>query len=105
MDHRSTRREVLGLFGAAALAALPVRVIAADAAKLELNDPTAKALGFVENAAKLDAKAEPTFKPGSHCAGCALYAKATEKAGYAGCGAFGGKLVPAAGWCRAYAAG
>ena len=105
MNHRSTRREVLGLFGAAALAALPVRVIAADAAKLDAGDPTAKSLGFVENAAKLDAKSEPTFKAGSHCGSCALYAKATEKAGYAACGAFGGKLVPATGWCRAYAAG
>lgn len=104
MNTSTTRRQFLGLCGAAALAAIPVRVLAQTAAKLDTNDTMAKALGYVENAKKVDAKKEAAFKPGSHCGSCSLYAKAQEKSGYAPCGAVGGKLVAAAGWCRAYAA-
>ena len=105
MSHSTSRRSFLGLCGAAALAALPIRVIAAAPAKLDINDPNAKALGYVEDAGKLKAGQEAAFKTGSHCGSCALYAKAQEKAGHAPCGAFGGKLVASKGWCRAYAPG
>lgn len=105
MNTQTTRRAFLGLCGAAALAAIPVRVLAQNAAKLDLKDPTAAALGYVENAAKITAAKEPTFKAGSHCGSCQLYTAAKEVAGYAPCGAFGGKLVSKAGWCKAYAAG
>lgn len=104
MSMQPTRRAFLGLCGAAALAAIPVRVLAQTApGKLDLKDPTAVALGYVENAAKIKAASEPTFKAGSHCGNCKLYTLAQEKAGYAPCGAFGGKLVSKAGWCKAYA--
>ncbi len=104
MSMQTTRRAFLGLCGAAALAAIPVRVLAQAApAKLDVKDPTAVALGYVENAAKITAAKEPTFKAGSHCGSCALYGKAQEKAGYAPCGAVGGKLVAKAGWCKAFA--
>lgn len=106
MTTSPSRRQFLGLCATAALAAIPVRVLAADPApaKLDLNDPTAKALGYVENAAKLKPGAEAAFKAGSICGNCKLYVNAQEKAGYAPCGAVGGKLVAKAGWCRAYVA-
>ena len=34
------------------------------------NEPQAKSLGYVEDATKVDAKANPNFKPGQHCANC-----------------------------------
>lgn len=105
MTINTNRRAFIGLCGAAALAAIPVRVLAQAApAKLDLKDPTAVALGYVENAGRLTAAKEPTFKPKSHCGNCALYVKAQEKAGHAPCGAFGGKLVASAGWCKAWVA-
>ncbi|WP_028079932.1 high-potential iron-sulfur protein [Solimonas soli] len=71
--------------------------------KLSVNDPTAKALNYTEDASKVDAAKAPTYKKGSHCATCALYQAAAAKGDYAPCGAFGGKLVAAKGWCAAYA--
>ena len=106
MTHSTSRRAFLALCGTAALtAALPLKVIAAAPAKLDINDPTARALGYVDDASKLKVGQEATFKAGSHCGSCALYTKTQEKAGHAPCGAFGGKLVANKGWCRAYAAG
>jgi hypothetical protein len=71
---------------------------------LAASDPSAAALGYVENAAKLDPAKEAAFKKGSHCAGCSLYQAAQAGGGYAPCAAFPGKSVNANGWCRAYAA-
>ncbi len=105
MSYQTSRRSFLGLCGAAALATFPLQSMAqAAATKLDVNDPTAKSLGFVENASTLTPAKEAAFKPGSHCASCQLYGAAEAKGGYAPCGAFGGKLVPQNGWCRAYTA-
>lgn len=70
-------------------------------AKLSQSDPTAKALGYSEDATKVDTKKYPTYKTGSVCANCTLY---SGKVGAATgpCGAFGGKLVSAKGWCMAW---
>lgn len=72
--------------------------------KLSTSDPTAQALHFVEDVSALDKSQAPTYKEGSHCGDCVLYQTASEKDGYAPCGAFGGKLVPRSGWCAAWAA-
>jgi hypothetical protein len=91
---------------ATAVVAVPMlRSITADAADLPHlaeSDATAKALGYVENASKIDPAKEAAFKKGSHCAGCALYQGGT--AAFGPCAAFPGKSVSAKGWCRAYAA-
>ncbi len=68
------------------------------------SDPAAKALGYVEDATKLDPAKETTYKKGSKCSGCALYQVAQAQGGYAPCAAFPGKAVNANGWCRAFAA-
>src|SRR4029077_11613269 len=40
---------------------------------LDANDGTAKALGYVADASKVDTAAHPTFKAGQRCATCAQY--------------------------------
>ena len=64
-------------------------------------DATAKSLGYVADAKKVDPKANPNYKPGQHCANCMQY---TGKAGAAAgpCNIFPGKDVAAAGWCKVW---
>lgn len=101
-----TRRHFLklALCSAAALPLAAVPDASAGAAHLAVDDPTAKALGYTENAAKIDPAKEAAYKKGSACASCALYQAAQAEGGYAPCAAFAGKAVNAKGWCRAYAA-
>jgi High potential iron-sulfur protein len=75
--------------------------VAAGLPPLDPADPTAKALGFVTDASKVDAKASPTFKPSQKCGTCAQF---QGKAGdaTAGCNIFAGKSVPATGWCMVW---
>ena len=78
-----------GLAGAAALA------------PLEASDPSAKALGFVTDATKVDAAANPTYKVGQKCATCAQYqGKVTDPS--AACTIFAGHSVPGQGWCKVW---
>jgi hypothetical protein len=69
---------------------------------LDPSDPTAKALGFVNDATKVDTKTQPTFKPSQKCGTCAQY---QGKAGdaTAACTIFAGKSVPQGGWCQVWA--
>lgn len=90
--------------GAAALPLLRLAPAqAADLPHLSPDDPTAKALGYTNDASKIDPKKETAFKAGSHCATCALYTAPTS-GDWGACGAFAGKAVNQGGWCRAYAA-
>ena len=89
----STLVPALGLIGKSSQAA--------DLTPLDPNDPTAKALGFVTDAAKVDAAANPTFKAGQRCSACAQY-QGTSTDATAGCTIFAGHSVPAGGWCRAF---
>lgn len=79
------------------------RLAAAQAAPplVKEDDPTAVALGYVNDAAKIDAKKQPVYVSGSSCSVCALFqGKATEA--NAACLVFGGKLVAAKGWCTGW---
>ena len=63
----------------------------AQAAALDPNDPTAKALGYVAASAT----------PGQKCSGCAQFqGKAADATG--GCTIFAGKTVSAGGWCKSW---
>lgn len=97
---RGFLKSALAIVAGSALA--PMLAAAADLPRLVESDPAAKALGYVEHAAKLDPAKEPTFQKGRQCSGCALYQAAQEKGGYAPCAAFPGKQVSAKGWCRAF---
>jgi hypothetical protein len=63
--------------------------------------PTAKALGYNEDATKVDAKKSVNYKPGQLCSNCL---QQTGKAGdtWRPCNLFVGKLVNANGWCNVY---
>src|SRR6266403_357825 len=107
MKSKISRRAVVrdGLIAGAFIPALGLLADSATAAglpALDPKDPTAQALGFVTDAGKVDAKANPTFKPTQKCSTCAQYqGKATDAT--AGCNIFAGKSVPAGGWCKVWA--
>ena len=69
---------------------------------LSPTEPAAKALGYIEDAAKVDAKANPTFKAGQHCANCLQWADKNRKAPTSKCNLFPGKMVKSAGWCKVW---
>lgn len=78
---------------------LPRMSRAADLPHLELNDATAKALAYTEDAAT--AKANAAFKPGSACTNCQFFQGGAKDA-YGPCTLFAGKAVNAKGWCAGY---
>ena len=94
---------------AAVLGAVSVQGIAmatrSEAAALPALDPadaTAKALGYVVDATKVDAKARPMYKPGQKCGNCVQFqGKVTDAE--SGCNLFAGKAVKGAGWCSVWA--
>jgi hypothetical protein len=107
MQHKISRRAIVkrGLIAGALVPAMGLIGNAAGAAglsPLDPSDPTAKALGFVTDATKVDASANPTFKPNQKCSTCAQY---QGKAGdaTAGCNIFAGHSVPQGGWCKVWA--
>jgi hypothetical protein len=102
-DRMMTRRGFV-----AAAVAVPVGAVfasreaaaQANQPKLDPNDPVAKALMYVEDAAKVDKAKAPNFKPDQNCANCIQYKAGTG--GYGPCTAFPGKVVAAKGWCSAW---
>ena len=79
------------------IAAAPLTTAsAADLPLVSPDDPTAKALKYVEDAGKASAA-----KPGSKCATCTFYQGAAGSA-QAACLLFPGKAVKAGGWCSSW---
>jgi hypothetical protein len=107
MTQHISRRALIqgGLMAGAFVPALGLIAGSASAAALtplDPNDPTAKALGFVNDTTKVDAGANPTHKPDQKCNTCAQFqGKPGDATG--GCNIFVGKSVPAAGWCKVWA--
>lgn len=89
--------------GAAATAVLtsglPRGAQADDLPHLSPADPTAQALGYVEDATKT---ADARHKPGDICANCQFYTGAAT--GFGPCQLFPGKAVAARGWCISHIA-
>jgi High potential iron-sulfur protein len=102
-DDKLSRRQLLqtAIAGLAAVPAASLLARNAGAETLSESDATAKSLGYVADAKKVDAKANPNYKPGQHCANCMQY---SGKAGAAEgpCAIFAGKDVHAAGWCKVW---
>jgi hypothetical protein len=108
MQHKKISRRALvkgGLIAGALVPAFGMIGATADAAALtplDPNDPTAKALAFVTDGAKVSTSAFPTFKPSQKCGTCAQYqGKASDAT--AGCNLFAGHSVPVGGWCKVWA--
>lgn len=104
-DAAVTRRALVkNLALAAACAALPFRASrAAEPQRLDIKDPAAVALGYVDNAEQVDAKKYPAYVKGSTCENCLLL-QGSDGAGYRPCNLFPGKVVSAAGWCSGWTA-
>jgi len=90
-------------FGVAAGLAAHRRAGAAEPQRLDVNDPAAKALGYVEDASQADAKKYPQLVKGSTCENCLLL-EGTAGSRFRPCTAFNGKLVSVAGWCASWTA-
>ena len=98
----SRRRLLKGVtFGVALIpiTGLPLRAAsAADQPLVGPEDPTAKALKYVSDAANAT-----DAKPGSMCANCMNY-QGKAGAPQGGCLLFPGQAVKATGWCRSWTA-
>jgi len=101
-DIESRRRFLKAAAGTAVAAAmigtLPRVARAADLPHLADSDPTAKALGYVEDASKT---ADAKHKTGDSCANCQFYSGGPT--GYGPCQLFPGKAVSSKGWCVSHA--
>jgi hypothetical protein len=104
-EQKFPRRALLkgALLGVAAVpvTALLGRTANAAAGKVDPNEPQAKSLGYVEDATKVDAKANPNYKPGQVCSNC-LQAQVKPGAAEVPCNIFAGRPVAANGWCKVY---
>ena len=74
---------------------------AARDARLDVKDPAAIAVGYVENAGQVDVKKYPAYVKGSTCENC-LQLQGSAGSAYRPCGLFPGKLVSVSGWCTAW---
>jgi hypothetical protein len=72
-------------------------------AKVDEKSPQAVALGYVHDAAKVDVKANPMYKPGQVCTNCIQYTGKPDSA-EGPCNLFPGKLVKGPGWCKVWVA-
>ena len=104
-DRKIARRDVLkgALIG---VAAVPVTAILgraeAAAGPVDPNEPQAKSLGYVTDATKVDAKANPNYKAGQMCANCLQAPTAKPGAAEVPCNIFAQRNVAAKGWCKVY---
>jgi hypothetical protein len=99
---KSSRRTFLiTSIGVASTLALSRQAAFADAPKVTEADPTAQALGYKEDASKVDKAKWAKYAAGQDCGNCSFY---QGKAGdaWAPCPMFGGKQVSGKGWCSAY---
>jgi hypothetical protein len=98
----TTRRQfVITLLPASAAMLALTRSAQAQAARIEETDATALAVGYKNDATKVDAKKFTTFAAGRVCSGCQLFqGKPTDA--WAPCAIVGGKQVNAKGWCSAW---
>lgn len=85
-----------GIGAAALVGALPRRALADDLPHLTIDDPTAKALNYTEDATKAPAP----HQAGQACANCNFF---SGSGAYGPCQLFPGKAVAAKGWCSGYA--
>jgi hypothetical protein len=100
---RRAMMQQLGLAVGCVAAALPAARVCGAAAPghLDVKDPAAKALGYVEHAADVDIKKYPDYIKGNNCENC-LQLTGTPGNNYRPCSLFPGKLVSVSGWCTAW---
>jgi hypothetical protein len=99
---KTSRRNFLMLsVGVGSSLVLSRAAFADTAGKLSESDPKAQAVGYKEDASKVDKAKFPDYTAGQTCGNCSLFqGKATDE--YGGCTLFGDKQVAARGWCSSY---
>lgn len=100
-DRRTLLKTAIAGLIAAPAAAL-IRTAHADGAPhLDEKDPLAVAMGYTNEAGKLDPAKVPQYKRGSKCSNCV---QITGKEGdeWRPCNLFPGKLVHKDGWCKVW---
>src|SRR4051794_27845233 len=95
------RRSALKQFALAGMAVSLARTVKAEDPHLSVKDPAARALGYVEEAAKVDAQKQQSYAAGQICENC-LQLAGKDGASYRPCSVFPGKLVAARGWCSSW---
>jgi hypothetical protein len=99
---KTSRRHFLTLSVGVSSALMLSRLAFADTANaLSEADPKAQAVGYKEEASKVDKAKFPGYAAGQTCANCSLFQGKTTDA-YGGCTLFGDKQVAARGWCSSY---
>lgn len=105
-EQKFPRRTLLkgALLGVASVpvTALLSRIARAATGKVDPNEPQAKSLGYVEDATKVDPKANPNYKPGQMCANCLQAQVKAANAASVPCNIFAAREVAAKGWCKVY---
>lgn len=100
-QNHASRRHFLKIATGTAAAAFAMGVARVTEAfglpHLTSNDPTAKALNYVEDASQ---SRSTLHKPGNACAGCRFYMGGTND--YGPCQLYPGKVVSSKGWCTSY---
>jgi hypothetical protein len=101
-----TRRALVKNLSMAAAATALLRPRPSQAAEpphLDVKDPAAVKLGYVESAGQIDPKKYPAYVKDSNCENCLLL-QGTSGAHYRPCSLFPGKLVSVSGWCSGWSA-
>jgi hypothetical protein len=106
MSSTTSRRRFFAAAGGALAAAIVGTVssrlaFAAELPHLALDDPSAKALNYTEDAGKIDAVKMPAHQVGQACVNCNFYSGRPNQFGP--CALFPGKAVNSKGWCSGYA--
>ncbi len=101
ISRRNALKNLLLVFGAAGVLNQTRQAQSAEPPHLTPDDPTAKALGYVDEATKVDPKQNPTYKSDQTCHTCAQL-QGSEGQAWRPCNIFPGKLVNANGWCRVW---
>ncbi len=103
-----SRRSLLKLSSAAAVAIPTSHILltnsafADDLPQLELDNPTAIALGYVHDTTAVDQTANPNHNAEQMCSNCVLI-QGNDGDEWRPCAIFPGKAVNANGWCKSWA--
>ncbi|MGH8206406.1 MAG: high-potential iron-sulfur protein [Steroidobacteraceae bacterium] len=101
ISRREALRKLALLVGGAAMVEVSAQAHAADLPHLSGTDPTAVALNYTGDAASVDPKKFPSYRPGQKCDSC-LQLQGKEGQPWRPCNLFPGKLVNANGWCKVW---
>ncbi len=101
LSRRSVLKNLSLAAGAAVTAIRSARSEPAELPRLDVKDPAAAALGYVEYFAQVDTKKYPEYVMGSTCENC-LQLQGTAGNNYRPCSLFPGKLVSVSGWCKGW---